>query len=517
MGINGSGMCEKHPDQEAMFICLSENPPRPICMKCRSEKAHYKHEIRSTKNLAVELMEKCNGLPEEAQMQYKKATDQPKSSKSYEQFVDEGSKIINGIFDKIYKELETVRQECIKSFVTHMKNSFESISIKPVNDSSLPVSLQKLLDEVKFFNKSLNDLYSQSQYIEICRHQPRYTDMKSKIENLILTMQNDYLIRSKLETYQIFFEQGEFLNKFRRLVQTHVKFYYTGDKRNDEIVAVRVNRLNTLVADKKLLKFYDIHSRGWSEVNLKDAELMPDIGMQVAETKDNKVYIIGGKRKSEFLSSLYLFNEAKGSLTKLSSMALERSNHGATANGISELYVVGGENSSGNLAHCEVYKIATDKWESLPDLKAKREFVSCCCLGQNLLYAIGGFNDEYLNTIEQLNISQLEKGWRNIIIPDLAKDFPKRINCGVIPLSETQILIFGGFNDYDMKDSYIYKTDQGKIARCEDLKHPEKFEMFSYDINDKYVYCLARNTVHVFDMVSKKWATHSSEKSILNL
>lgn len=506
MGAIGSKFCEKHPDQEMMFICVTEDPPKPICAKCRADGSHHKHEVRSTKNLAGELIEKLKSLPQRVKLQFKSAIDQPKSVKSYEQILGEGKLVINGIFDRIAKELEAARAESLGSFEAHMKNSFDSIPVKPIN-TALPGPLLKLLADIDEASKKVSELYAQEEFIEICTQKAAYKLMKDRLKQFLLTVQNDYTIRQKLETYQIFFEQGEFRNQFKKLVQHHVKFYYSGDQGNEEISPVKVNRLHALVSTGNGITLFDVHSRKWSSLALKGEETLPDMGMQSAETRDNKIFIVGGVRGVKYLSDVYQLNEDKCALVKMAPMSVERADLGLAVNGTTELYAIGGENNSSYLSHCEVYRIKDNKWAEIPKLNVPRKEMGCCVFNGAVIYVVGGTDDEYLNSIEQYTIGGTEKAWKPLKLAEMPQEFVARQDCGVVQITDTQMLIFGGYSDKKLADSYVFKPDAGRLTKTsEGLKKPEQFVRPSFEVVDKFLYCLQDNTVHMFELSLHRWS-----------
>ena len=144
--------------------------------------------------------------------------------------------------------------------------------------------------------------------------------------------------------------------------------------------------------------------------------------------------------------------------------------------------------------------------------------MGCCCVGSTYLYVVAGFNDEYLNSIEQLNTISMEKGWRIITLSEPQPDFCPRQNCGTIPINDSQMLIFGGFNDTMLGDSYIFKQDVAKMVKIDSsLKQAEEFGTYSFDSFEKYVFCLANDVIHTFDISSQKWNVQSQDKNLLGI
>eukprot|EP00826_Nyctotherus_ovalis_P005677 TRINITY_DN1128_c0_g6_i1.p1 TRINITY_DN1128_c0_g6~~TRINITY_DN1128_c0_g6_i1.p1 ORF type:complete len:521 (-),score=146.16 TRINITY_DN1128_c0_g6_i1:138-1700(-) len=517
MGALGSKYCEKHPTQETMFICLSESPPLPICAVCMTDQSHANHTVRATKNLAAELMEKFKVLPEKMRKKFKKAVEQPKSSTAFEEILKQGKKMINEIFGRVSKRLEVMREESIASFASHIRFAYNSIPVNSISGVSLPPLLQQLLEEVKAVEKTLDDLYTQREYIEICRRRSTYEDIKTRLKQFMLTLQNDYVIRKKLEAYQIHFEEGEFKNKFRKLVQSHLKFYYTDEGGNEEIIPVKVNRLHSLSVADNSVSLFDIHSKQWSTMKFKQQGGFPDMGVQTIEGRDNKIYIIGGKRGTKYLNDVFTLNEETKSLEKFPLLNVARAYHGVATCGAANFCVVGGENTEPYLSSCEMYSSKTSTWDRLPNLNTKRQAMGCCCLGANYVYVIGGFQEKYLNSIEQLSIVGYEKGWVEVKMGDSTYAFTPRQSCAAIPINDTQILIFGGYNEKVLSNTYIYNHDTHKVMEIDHLSNPEEFATYSYDILENYVFCLCNDVIHLYDINKEKWIAQKHDISSLEL
>ena len=517
MGVNGTKYCNKHPDQESMFICLSENPPHPICATCMTGQSHTSHTIRSTKNLAAELMEKFRLLPKKVRKKFRKAVEQPKSSTAYEEILKEGKNMINSIFGRISKRLEVMREESIASFASHIRFAYNSIPVNSISGVSLPMELQNLLEEVKGVEKTLDNLYTQKEFIEICCRTSTYKEMKARLNQFVLTLQNDYVIRKKLEAYQIHFEEGEFKNKFRKLVQSHLKFYYTDETGNEEIIPVKVNRLHSLSIADNSITLFDIHTRQWNNIKLKPQVGFPDMGVQTIEGRDNKIYIIGGKRGTKYLNNVFTVNEETKALEKFSQLNVARAYHGVVICGIVNVCVIGGENTAPYLSSCEMYQNKTSSWEVIASLNVKRQAMGCCCLGANYIYVIGGSQDKYLNSIEQYSIITPEKGWVEIKLCDNTYSFTPRQNCAAIPINDTKILIFGGCNEKVLNNTYILNHDTYEIAEINNLHYPEELATYSYDILENYMFCLCNDVVYLFDINKGKWIAQTHDISSVNL
>ena len=116
---------------------------------------------------------------------------------------------------------------------------------------------------------------------------------------------------------------------------------------------------------------------------------------------------------------------------------------------------------------CEYYHIGNANWQEAPELNEARSSNSSCSLG-DYIYTFGGYgNKGSLKSVERLNAKSLlecntEVAWT--LIEPLCQAFTPRCNIAVTPISETKIILIGGY-DYETKkaNSETYLFDIGSI------------------------------------------------------
>ena len=174
----------------------------------------------------------------------------------------------------------------------------------------------------------------------------------------------------------------------------------------------------------------------------------------VAIKAENNIYIIGGDNENGYyLKSIYLYDELRGILISLANMSAPRSRHTAVSVDHS-IIVMGGENNDGVLSSCEKYDIDTNTWKFLPELNIKRCGLSSCIMNE-WIYAGFGWNNNPLNTIEGINMEKIMK-WEIIKCKNIE---PIQVP-GMIPISDTEILIFGGYKEEKLdEESYILNSN----------------------------------------------------------
>ena len=156
-----------------------------------------------------------------------------------------------------------------------------------------------------------------------------------------------------------------------------------------------------------------------------------------------------------------------------------------------KIYVIGGYNSN----KCEVYDIANKTWNELPDLLAKERQRTMLFIQNNFLYSFMGMTQNgILDTVERLNLDNLEAGWENINIVNNDYINLKFYGAGIISMKKSNKIFFiGGKKEKKNKEIvfkkkiYEYSFDDSKMTvnlRIEnDLLFIEN-KLFQIDLNE---------------------------------
>ena len=180
------------------------------------------------------------------------------------------------------------------------------------------------------------------------------------------------------------------------------------------------------------------------------------------------------------------------------------------------LYLIGGlgENQI-ILNECDIFNIKKRKWKKFPKLNIPRQNSTLCIYNNSSLYVIRGTNGkEVLDTIEYINLNNLNNGF-NIIKP---KDFGLCwLGCEssmAITINKNQILIFGGKDKsgklyhhsffYDPINNYIFRGKDIKVSacfKCNGTIFDNKVISIDYKNTTNTKYC----GIHKYDIEMKKW------------
>jgi N-acetylneuraminic acid mutarotase len=117
---------------------------------------------------------------------------------------------------------------------------------------------------------------------------------------------------------------------------------------------------------------------------------------------NGKLYALGGKSGSAYLSSVEVYNPATNTWAWCAAMSSTRYGVAAAAVG-GTIYAVGGANdASGSLDTLEAYDPATDSWTILPYPVPTPRFAAKAVALNGLIYVIGGWNNTsaYLAQVE---------------------------------------------------------------------------------------------------------------------
>ena len=128
-----------------------------------------------------------------------------------------------------------------------------------------------------------------------------------------------------------------------------------------------------------------------AETNCWDVVITPPIKQEngCLVTDEQYMYIIGGKRDRNVLSTTSRFDPSNNELKKVAALSDRRySAFGAPMKG--KVYIAGGlQDSNVVLSSCEAYNPSTDEWQLIPRLNVPRFGASMVCF-EGRLYVLGG-------------------------------------------------------------------------------------------------------------------------------
>ena len=166
---------------------------------------------------------------------------------------------------------------------------------------------------------------------------------------------------------------------------------------------------------------------------------------------ENNLYIIGGTNHiRQPINIVLCYDILFGTLKRLDDMVFPHSYHTVEyLENFDSIICIGGENSN----QCEIMDIETKKWLKLPNLNNPRAnaniYYNNLTSELFVLFGICGIMCEkvnYSDSIEVLEIKDIEKGWIRV-------DYYKtpglnlKVNyCMTIPFTKEQLLIYGGSN-----------------------------------------------------------------------
>ena len=172
-------------------------------------------------------------------------------------------------------------------------------------------------------------------------------------------------------------------------------------------------------------------------------------------------------------------------------------------------------------AHAEAFDIASNRWIEVEDcMKRYRTAHSLCELrtsSGHFVYAFGGLDekDRPLDSVERLTlgsgaVESMIKTARWELLNEVR--LPLRLcNLGCLPLSQTEILLFGGVSSAE-------KQQWGQILQVSDVSHSFKSERFDLALPDVFTYTgdgnesaqkvkiLGKQALHCFDLRRREFS-----------
>ena len=115
---------------------------------------------------------------------------------------------------------------------------------------------------------------------------------------------------------------------------------------------------------------------------------------------------------------------------------------------------------------CEYYDVNNNEWTQFAKLNEKKDSMSASILNNRFIYLFGGKNgNRCQNTIYKYDITDSQSSW---VVLDL-KLHQGLFGLNSIPISPTQILVFGGYDGGWYKGSYILNGDTDSISESIDM------------------------------------------------
>ena len=189
----------------------------------------------------------------------------------------------------------------------------------------------------------------------------------------------------------------------------------------------------------------------------------------------NFLFFTGGQEYIKGAGKIFLSiskNALNQSATKLPSMKYSHWNHSMIANN-GKIYVIGGYNSN----KCEVYDIEKKTWNELPNLISKERQKSMLFIDKNNLYCFMGLcQSGILDTIEVLNLNNLDAGWVNLIVDNSEEVNLRFYGAGIIKKKGSNKIIFIGGKKLNKKKEQVFKRSiyefslDGLKMTCTDFK-----------------------------------------------
>ncbi len=267
-------------------------------------------------------------------------------------------------------------------------------------------------------------------------------------------------------------------------------------------------RIHFFKFDQKILTFYncDLFSK---TRELLDIEFTIPIRFCSIQTTNGQIFITGGAKDNSH-SSHKAYEYRDGSLLPLTDMINPREGHCLAAIGCKQIYAIGSRlyNTSKT---CEVYDIEATTWTDLPELNRNRYLSTAVTLSDRYIYVMGGY-EPCVTDIERLDtMSGAHQPLYWELIKVWAENFENDIKYwfGSCPISQTEILIFGGKKDGNAsQSSYIFDTQMKTMSKTGNLPNRETFYQRTFlEHNGKvYAHGYENDTAYIYDIRTKEWS-----------
>ena len=409
--------------------------------------------------------------------------------------------------DNFDNKSAVISNTCIqqRNFVLQNDSNDKIVTtVKSKIESTQTITSKNSINNVSIFNGKLIDVLNK----EKTNNESGEIKQEKKEENSLTEQSSNFASQKNSQQYLSYNTKCTHLNNVESISNVKEKYYsqnieskaqmnYTNPevppKNNSVIFMYPVFKTNIVkgAVDKNSVQEIKINFSEFStEVPLINE--FPNGGAYC--NYENCLYFTGGQEYTKESSKLFLSipkNILAKNATKLPLMKYSHWNHSMIANK-DKIYVIGGFNSN----KCEVYDIAKKAWSEMPDLIEKERQRSMLFVEKNFLYCFMGLSQKgILDSIERINLDNIEKGWETIIVDNSNETNLKFYGAGIIRMKqENKIYFIGGKKENKKKETvfkrsiYEFSLDDYKMEVSDfkienDLVFVEN-NLFSMDEND---------------------------------
>lgn len=126
---------------------------------------------------------------------------------------------------------------------------------------------------------------------------------------------------------------------------------------------------------------------------------------------------------------------------------------------------------------CEVYSMAANEWREQPELNRNRYLSTAVTLAERYIYVLGGY-EPAVTDIERLDTANMNQSayWELIKVYSQSFEADIKYWFGSCPISDTEILVFGGKKDgASSNSSYVFDTSTKQIMKTGNLPSKDTF------------------------------------------
>jgi len=222
-----------------------------------------------------------------------------------------------------------------------------------------------------------------------------------------------------------------------------------------------------LDSDNSNIYLFDKDRLQGSRIQIKNGIVASESAMILLQSK---ILLCGGSDGySNQTASAYMIDLQTNSANTLQNMLIPTRSHTLGKAIDSEIYSIGGySNPQRYLNSVEKYSTNTGNWTMMPSINFPRQDVSVCCANVQYLFCFGGSYTEssnwnFVNMIEQFNTLAESQGWQVFQLYS-NNGWTHRVYAGSKQLSQTEILIFGGYDGNYLDDVLSFNFVEKKIA-----------------------------------------------------